>query len=180
METTQRNSDWEQMTTVKKGNVGEQLVQEFLEKNGFVCYKSVSDGAHPFDFLCVKDKRLAIAAEVKTKSLMNKYNGTGFNKSTYEDYIAFSQKHNIKIFVFFVDEHLQKIYGNWLHVLDEKREETLDNGESVFFPVEIKTKYNRVIRIYPYSAMRLITDIPPDVVSELKNLSQRNYAYRTA
>lgn len=178
MVTTQKSSNWETLTTVQKGNIGEKLVQRFLESKGFICYKPVSDGAHPFDFLCVKEKRLAIAAEVKTKSLMSKYNGTGFNKSTYDDYIAFSKKHNINIYVFFVDEHQRKIYGNWLQILDQEREEILDNGEKVIFPLEMKTKYNKIIRIYPYSAMNFITDIPSDICDKLKSLSQRNYEYR--
>ena len=178
MVTTQRSSNWETLTTVQKGNIGEKLVQRFLESKGFICYKPVSDGAHPFDFLCVKEKRLAIAAEVKTKSLMSKYKATGFDQRSYEDYKAFAETHNMMIFIFFVDEHERKIYGNWLHVLEQKRVEWLKSGEKVIYPLVIPGK--KPVRVYPYSAMKVITDIPTDICDKLKSLSQRNYEYRAS
>ena len=168
-----RNSEWENKKTVQKGNLGERIVQKFIESKGFIVYSAITEGAHAFDFLAIKDKKLAIAAEVKTKSLMNKYKATGFNKSQWQYYMNFSKKHNIQIFVFFVDEHLKKIYGNWLSVLEEQREQ-----DGRIYPFDLTTMYGATIRLYPFSAMKEIADIDDNTAQTLKDLSQRNYEYR--
>lgn len=172
MGTIQRNSDWEKLTSVKKGNIGEQKVQEFLESKDFVCYQAVTEKAHPFDFLAVKDKTLAIAAEVKTKSLMTYYQATGINFDSFIYYSEFSKKHNINIFIFFVDEALEQIYGNWLHVLEQP---CLVNGRT--FPHNMTTRHGKKIRIYPYCKMKIITNLDKETVEQLKKLSARNYEY---
>ena len=173
----QRNSDWESRTAVKKGNVGEEIVRAFLESKGFVVYKPATDAAHPFDMLAVKDKRLCIAAEVKTKAMRTHYRDTGFNKSTYYDYVEFSQKHNMDIYVFFVDEHKSEIYGNWLKKLEQPRDVKMENGKVVHYPRDEKSKEGRWLRFYPYEAMQHVAWIDGDTSAKLKRLSNRNYKY---
>lgn len=168
----QRSSNWENLTTVKKGNIGERIVQEFIESKGFVVYSAITEKAHAFDFLAIKDKKIVIAAEVKTKSLMNKYKATGFDIRNRKYYLEFSQSHNIPIFVFFVDEQRKEIYGNWLSTLEQVREQ-----DGVKYPFNLKTQ-KAEIRLYPFSAMKKIVDIDVEVADKLKTLSQRNYEYR--
>lgn len=171
MVTILRNSDWERKKSVQKGNIGEDIVRSFLESKGFVVYTPVSDGAHPFDMLCVKQKRMCIAAEVKTKAARTYYPDTGFNISTYEDYIAFSKKHNMDIFIFFVDENCKKIYGNWLRILDKETKIT-HNGKELLYPMNQNGQ-----RYFPINKMRVISEITDIESSKLKELSSRNYEY---
>lgn len=173
MGTILKNSDWEKRITVQKGNIGESIVQQFLESKGFICYKPVSEGAHAFDFLAIKDKRLVIAAEVKTKALMNKYNATGFNKQTWYDYIMFSANHRMQIFVFFVDEHKKQVYGNWLSELEQQCE-----VDGITYPFDMLCRNGKIIRLYPYCKMRHIADISDTESEILKQLSTRNYEYK--
>lgn len=177
MGTILRNSDWELLPTVKKGNIGENKVQRFLEEKGYVCYQAITEKAHPFDFLCVKDKREAIAAEVKTKALRTYYQDTGFNKNQYEDYKAFSEKHKMPIFLFFVDEYRKQIYGNWLSKLDIPITVTAANGQIRDYPREEQNKWNKLIRYYHFSQMRQIATFTDVEAEELKMLSNRSYAY---
>lgn len=172
MGTILRNSDWEKSKQVQKGNIGERVVQQFLESKDFVCYQAVTEKAHPFDFLAVKDKTLAIAAEVKTKSLMTYYQATGFNYRSFLYYNEFSKKHNMHIFIFFVDESLKQVYGNWLSQL-----EIPCNINGVVYPRNITTRQGRVIRLYPYCKMRIIAKLEDDISEQLKQLSARNYEY---
>ena len=44
---------WEDKIQVKKGNLGENIVKDTLEKKGYVVYKCVTERAHAFDFLAV-------------------------------------------------------------------------------------------------------------------------------
>ena len=172
-----KDSEWEKLQTVQKGNIGEGIVQAFLEKMGFVVYRAVTDGAHPFDMLAIKDKKLAIAAEVKTKAMRTYYEDTGFNKSTWEDYMAFSEKHKMDIYIFFVDEHKMEIYGNWLRILEKPRVVNSKNGKRIEYPMDSKSKYGKELRYYPYCAMNHIAWLDETTANKLKDLSQRSYDY---
>ena len=49
---------------LKKGAVGETIVRRILEQKGWVVYQPMTDGAHCFDMLSIKDKKSAIAIDV--------------------------------------------------------------------------------------------------------------------
>jgi hypothetical protein len=156
---------WEDKIQVKKGNIGECLVLDYLKKNGFVIYKPVTNSAHGFDNLATKNKRVAIIVEIKTKARMNKYEATGFDYKHYEEYKFISKKHNLPIFIFFVDEHLKKIYGNWLTILENK----VDG-----FPLKI---CNGKIILFSLKNMKDIQRLSNDQCEELKRHNSRKYEY---
>lgn len=172
MVTILKNSEFEQLTTTQKGNVGERIIQDFLEQKDFVCYRPITEKGHPFDFLAIKDKTLAIAAEVKTKALMSKMPATGFDEKHFKYYMEFAIKHQILIFIFFVDESLKQIYGNWLHELEKPC--TVGDKQ---YPFVMKCKNGKTIRLYPYSKMKIIANLNDETVEQLKQLSTRNYEY---
>jgi len=166
MVTTQANS-WSSKTTVKKGDYGELLVDKFLESKGYVCYFPKTDGPHWFDRLAVKDKSKVIAAEVKTKARMNKYPATGFNKKHYLEYKRIYENHKIHVFVFFVDEMLGKIYGNFIQKLEQPQ---FIGGNK--YPMEIGD-----VIVFPLINMTDIATLSQEDVKYLKSNSQRNYGY---
>lgn len=168
METTLTNSDaWESRAQVKKGKIGEQLVKEYLENNGFIVYEPQTEGAHGFDKLAIKDKRQAVIAECKTKARRNKYADTGINERHLEEYQYISKKHNLPVFIFFVDEHLGKIYGNYILKLLEPKK---INGK--YYP----SRENGII-YFPLSNMRLICEINKEATETIKQHSTRRYDY---
>ena len=144
----QKNSTWHDKKETKIGDYGEKLVKAYLEANGCICYRPETDGAHLMDFLVYKRDKSVMAAECKVKAIRCKYPDTGFNLRNYKLYKKFTDEHNIRMFIFFIDEVKGKIYGNFLDVLDQKR---ICNGRE--YPLNEKTKYNVVIRYYPYEAM---------------------------
>ena len=170
MATIQTSSDWESRRTVQKGNLGEDIVKKFLEGKGLVVYKPVTDKAHSFDMLAICDKRAVMIAEVKSKTLMNFSKCTGFNYSTFLDYCYISNKHKIPVFVFFVDEKLAEIYGNWLHELEKPAEH-----EGRRFPYNMTTRWGQELRLYHYNSMRHIADIAKEEAELLKNLTYSSY-----
>ncbi len=108
------NTDiWENKDSVKKGNYGENIINTYLEDKGYVVYRPITDGPHCFDHLAIKDKKQVIIAEVKTKAKLNNYDETGFEYKHYLEYKFISGKHNIPVFIFFVDEMLKEVYGNF-------------------------------------------------------------------
>lgn len=102
---------WDNKQTVIVGNYGEKIVKEYLETKGYIVYKPMTNGSHPFDNLLTKGKDKICIAEVKTKPKMKKYNCTGFNYNHYLEYKAISKKHNLDVFIFFVDWELKAVYG---------------------------------------------------------------------
>jgi len=167
-ETTQKNSDWQSKPQVKKGNLGEMIVDGYLIERGYIPYSPAEIGSHAFDRLAVKDKKDIVIAEVKTKARLNKFNATGFNIEHYKDYKLISNKYNIPIFVFFVDEMLKRVYGNFLSELDKTIVDDLE------YPNTNKIKG---IILFSLKSMRFIKDLTDNEITELKRLSNRNYDY---
>ena len=71
-----------------------------MEEKGYVVYKPVTEGAHAFDILAVKDKKTVIIADVKTKARRNYFPDTGINYKHYVEYKAISEKHCLPVFLF--------------------------------------------------------------------------------
>lgn len=164
MEMTLQNSTWHSKQEVKIADYGENLIQKEIEPYGYVFYKPVSDSAHLIDGLALQGKEFKFGIEVKTKPKFKKYPATGFDYRHYCDYIKFTEQQELPLFVFFVDEELGKIYGNFLHVLDEPREYCGMKYPGTFW------KNGRKIRYYPMSAMVLIRDLTESEISNLKSL----------
>lgn len=160
-------ANWEDRVTVKKGNYGERMVRDYLSSKGWIVYEPQTEGPHAFDKLCVKDKQHIIIAEVKTKARMNKWNATGFNKKSYDEYIFIQNKYSIDIFIFFVDEMMEQIYGNKLSVLSKGYK--AEDGQ---YPLEIKN-----IILFSLDVMVKIADIANTDAEYLKSQSTRNYEY---
>lgn len=109
----------------KKGLLGENLVQKFLEDKNFVVYKPVTDAAHSFDFMFHKNgiKHKLYFAEVKTKPSMfwnwnrTPANVTGINTKHLTEYAKMIEQNNQDLFIYFVDERLKRCYGQFVSVL---------------------------------------------------------------
>lgn len=159
-------------TALKKGEIGEQIVQEYLERRGLVVYRPVTNGAHSFDMMAIRNRQNAVAIDVKAKARLNKWRATGVNQRHFEEYRAFSEHHNMPFWLFFVDEYEQRVYGNNLRVL-----ETLYRAEKVTFPHIMHTKTGTDIRLWHLDSMVHIANLASDVCSELQKYNQRAYTY---
>lgn len=166
METKQIN--FNQLQTTQKGKIGENIVRKWLEDKGWIIYEAVTEKAHAFDKLAIKDKNQMVLVEVKTKARRTYYPDTGIDIRSYESYKLLSEKHNLPVWLFFVDEMIGEIYGNKLSFLEEKvktsdgREYPLKQGGIIYFPLE---------RMYK------IAVLDTNKVLEIKKLNTRNYEY---
>ncbi len=162
--------DFETLTQVKKGNVGEKIVREYLHDKGYVVYEPISNRAHPFDKLAVKDKENMVIIEVKSKARMNNYNATGFDITSHKYYNLLRDKYNLPLFVFFVDEYLQKIYGNKLSILEQH----YIDKQGIEYP---NFDIVRGIVLFPLDKMIDIYKLSDFQRKELEMYSTRNYQY---
>jgi hypothetical protein len=156
-------------TALKKGYLGEEIIKRYLENKGWVIYQPTTKGAHAFDMLSIKDKRTAIAIDVKAKSKLTFIDATGIDQRHFETYLKFSLKHNMPFWIIFVDEFLMEIYGNCLSELEKPY---VKDGKK--YPNHIS---NGKIRIWHLDTMKRISTITKDEAKQLKNYNQRNEKY---
>jgi Holliday junction resolvase-like predicted endonuclease len=161
--------NFNETTKFKKGEYGEKLVREWFESQGYLLYKCVTEGPHLIDFIAIKGKEIFGVPEVKTKARRNKYPDTGCNISHFEQYKALQEKHNLKVWMVFVDEMLGEIYGG---SLDNISETYYDEKTDKIYP----SKENGII-YFPLYRMEPIRKLTKQEIIDLKLLSERNYDY---
>lgn len=164
------NVNWSIKPQVIKGDFAENIVHDFLEKKGFIVYKPMTNAAHGFDRLAVKNKSQLIIAEVKAKARMNKYEATGIDLRHYNEYKKVQEKHNIPVWIFFVDELLSKIYGNWISELEKK----ITGDDGVEYP---NTKIAKGIILFSLKHMKDVSNLTSRQCEYLKENSTRTYEY---
>lgn len=170
---------WQERQEVKKGDYGETIVDRYLREEGFIPYYPVSkDKPHPIDrFVSSPDKKDIFVADVKTKAKRKYYPDTGFDYADYESYIYIRKKYGMNVFIFFVDEYLEELYGNFLQELKQEKEIHY-KGKRIEYP-KIETNKNGRKEIYfPLENMkRHIREINSKDIEALKDISNRNYKY---
>lgn len=163
---------WADKTTVKKGDIGESIVDAYLKSRGLIPYAPVTPGAHPFDRLCATaDKRRIFIAETKAKARRTYYPDTGINERNFNDYMRIIAAHGIAVWLMFVDEHEGRIYGGSLERLSRERVVT-HKDKTLVYPIR-----SGGVIYFPLESMTHISDIPKNEAVKLKALSQRNYEY---
>lgn len=157
---------WEDLDEVKKGNVGERVVDEYLKKLEFSIYSTTTDKPHPFDRFVAKSKTDFFIAEVKTKAKMNYWNATGFNIKHYNEYKIVEKVTGVRIFIFFVDDAEKMVYGNWLSDLEK---EVTYRGHK--FPNTTIVNNGDVI-LFSRNNMKNICPVSDEVCCEIKQWSK--------
>jgi len=163
---------WQDKMQVKKGNIGEDIVRSFLEKKGYSVYMCVTEGAHVFDMLAIKDKKVFIVAEVKSKARMNKFEATGINVSHMKEYLHVLQNQGMDVILFFVDEHpkSESIYCQALSELIKPK-----TVNKINYP-----NYNiaKGIVLFSLSDMKHVCKLTSEQLAVLKETSTRSYEYK--
>lgn len=161
---------WKDKKQVKKGNIGERIVREYLEKKGYIIYEPKTDGSHAIDKIAINSQNKLVLVEVKTKAKMNKYNATGFDIRSYKRYKELINKYNLDLYVFFVDEMLGSIYGNKLSYLDLKEK---DSKGDLYPNVSLV----KGIILFSFEKMKSIHKLSEKDIIDIKKYNTRNYTY---
>jgi len=155
---------WPDKPEVKKGSIGEKIVNEILTKKGYIVYRPITEGAHKIDFFAHKedaDKKV-IAVEAKAKKRMCYYCETGFNYNSFLHYKEIQEKHNMDTYVYFIDDFEEYVYGAWLSDLGDGR--------------RITTIYDDVI-VWSLGKMELHRKLTSEEIIELAKYTKENYDY---
>ena len=174
METTRTNSMRRDERSFRKGEYGELLIQAMLEKNGYVVYRTNSNGSHGFDMTVYKNGRYVFAVEVKTKRKCNKYPETGFEEYLFQRYERLSKELNLPVFIAFVDEGNDEvkgaIYGNWLTELNKP----IHYQRWDYPKVRGHTGGQRLTRYFPMCHMRHLRYLTCGELAILKTIGKSN------
>jgi len=166
--------DWKDRIEVKKGDIGEQIVNDYLLSKGLIVYEPITEKAHGFDRLVSVGKERFVIVEIKTKAKRNKYPDTGIDYRHYIEYKTISEKHNLPVLLYFVDEMLGEIYGDRLDILE--RPNCYNYKESVLSYPKVE-QYGRVKLIYFYQpTMKKIHTLTDGQIQNIKKYSSRSYA----
>lgn len=160
---------------MKRGKVGEDIVGAYLKQQGYIPYKpDVQDKAHPFDFTCASpDKRTLFIADVKTKPRRLYYPDTGIDERHYADYQHISKTYQVDVFIFFVDEHEKRVYGNYLTLL-AKPTNIEHKNRALIYPIREKG-----IIYFPLANMVQVATLNESQLAQIKQLKTlRTYEYK--
>lgn len=154
--------------------MGESIVDRYIKDHGFIPYYAGSNGSHPFDRICVTPNRRQIfIAEVKTKARRTYYEDTGINLRNYEEYEYIMKTYNLGFFIFFVDESINLIYGNYLTKLTEPYN-SIQHAKQISYPW-----VDKGIIYFPLFKMNTICKLTPEEGLSLQRFSTRNYPYHS-
>lgn len=143
-----------------KGNIGEEIVTEFLQKKGWIVYRPYTKNkAHYFDMLCTFNKEKTIAIDVKTKARLNKWNAQGINKKAYLEYLNFVEKTKVKFYLIFVDDKSGEVHLADITKLDDP-----------IYP-------NENIIAWNLDKMQYLFTISKDDILRISKYDQRNYEF---
>jgi hypothetical protein len=145
---------------LKKGDIGEDIVTEFLEKKGWIIYRPFTkDKAHYFDMLCTLNKEKVIAIDVKTKARLNKWAAQGINIKSYNEYLNFVEMTKVNFYLIFVDDKNGQVYLADLITL-----------KNPIYP-------NSKIIAWKLDDMKYLFTISDEDIDRLSKYDQRNYEF---
>jgi len=140
---------WQDKPEVKKGDIGEDIVDCILSNMGYSSFKNNDNCSHPIDRIYIHRKTHDIKViDVKCKQLRDKYPDTGFPFSNFKVYRDINKA--ITVEIWFVDCVKGEIYGNTLDKLKEMKivngktypsPESNVDGTIIYFPYENMVKY---------------------------------------
>ena len=145
---------------LKKGNIGEQIIQKYLENKGWIVYKPFTENKpHYFDMLCTYNKEKVIAIDVKTKARLNKWNAQGIDLKHYNEYLNFMKITKVSFYSIFVDDQNGEV-----HLAEIKK---LNNP---IYP-------NNKIIAWDVNNMHYLFNISQEEINKISEYDQRNYKF---
>jgi hypothetical protein len=129
-------NDFKQLSTTKKGSVGEKIIRQDFHRAGRAVYIPVDGVGHLIDFFSWNERFGLQAVEVKTKPRRYCADDTGIDRRDWERYEDLAATMPVKLF--FVDEVEELIY--WQEIQCLRHSKRLE-GEMVLFPLEAMKVY---------------------------------------
>ena len=167
-----KNEDFHNLQTTKLGDIGEELVDNFLYLEGFDgwgtsdIYKVSHEKSHIIDRVMFTAGSM-IAFDVKTKSSRDLYPDISIDTPDYKTYKKLAENGNY-VMVFFVDYKLKKCYGGFLSGIRIERgidSECYVNG--VRYPYHVDS-FGKSVTYLPLQNMTDYFDLTDNDIERLK------------
>ena len=167
--------NFNEKTTTKKGDIGENIVDNIMLKKGFIPYMpKEGTGAHPFDRLyATRDKKTIFILDIKAKAKRRYYPDTGIDLAHYRQYSHISDKYKIEVVILFVDEESLTVYGGKLINLEAETTIT-DKSRTLKYPMIVKN-----IIYFPIKNMIHVSGITQEEAKALKIMTTKKECYKT-
>jgi hypothetical protein len=132
-----------EMTTTKKGAVGEDIVRRILEDRGLIIYECNQNRGHIVDFFAARPGRYCLfGVEVKTKPRKAFTPTTGIDTADYRTYIKLLSQ-GIDTVLFFVDVFEEAVYYSRISDLTQLQK---PEGLITYFPLSYFTIERKLSR----------------------------------
>ena len=159
-----KNDGFRNRVTTKKGDIGEEIVENILADKGYIIYKPSTEGRHSIDRFVTNFQDMGFGLEIKTKPRRLYHSDTGIDVRKYNQYKDIEFNMGIKIFLMFVDEFSKQIYGNYLNKLEvNSHKEKNSNGMMIYFQL---------------SDMKLFHQLSEEELIDIKKYNNRNEKYQ--
>lgn len=164
--------------SLRKGDLGEEIVKTILRDNGYVLYTVDNEGSHPFDIMAVDiESHRLVVVEVKTIPRRNLYEDNGLKLTSWKKYTRWYKETGIDFFLIFVDEMTREVYGNTLQILSEHY---YDRTSGLYYPLVYKDRFgfssNDMIYLH-LNKCKPFGNISDEDASKMRGLSQRKHGY---
>lgn len=169
---------WEDRIEVVIGDLGESLVDKYIMNRWWTAYIPQKSLSHAFDRLVatMENPDEFFIIEVKTKPMMKYYPESGFNLSHYERYKAVEKRHNLTVFIYFVDYVARIIYGGKLSDISRPHKlfYNCNNKKGEQYPRLISSSKKDII-MFPVELMEEIYELTNEEIAMFNGISKRNY-----
>lgn len=127
-------TNFAQLASTRKGNIGEEIVRDMLTGWGYTVYSPPAGRTHPIDFIAAKPDELT-AIDVKTYPRLFLKPYTGIDAADWHTYINLPTQ-GAPVRLFWVDEFERMVYGQRIERLAKVVTFTKDKA---LFPLSAMT-----------------------------------------
>lgn len=156
--------DWKDQKQVKKGDIGEKIIHNYLSKKLLTIYSPTTQNSHICDGIVFKSEKLFFLYDVKTKGKTNIHNAQGIDKIHFNRYNELMNQLKIPFFIYFVDDHNGDVHLADLQKLNVKG--------------YINIKKDGSIIGWDVENLKYLFTIDQEKINELNKYNTRNYSYK--
>jgi hypothetical protein len=142
---------------IAKGRIGEEIVRDFLQQEGYVIYEPIKSEPHPFDKVCVKDKSKLYLIEVKTKQSTDT-GEYGIDNLSLNTYKYFLKEYNLPMLVFFIDYNINIKELRYTSLTNLLKPTTVNNKEYPYI-MYLPSKEVCMFHMSSTKLIRTLTDV---------------------
>ena len=164
--------NWNERNKVKIGDIGEDMIKDYLEKKGYIIYKPISNCSHPIDIISFNNTDSMSFNEVKVKPRRWRYNDTGVDLRSWRRYVKLINEYKTNLNIYFIDEYENCIYSIFLNDIYKNGQYKVSTTDQiVYFDLE-QTQF---IRFLTHDEIELFKDKRDELNQHIPAMNEYNF-----